>query len=299
MSDPLSGFGHRMLGYGVVLVEHWTQFVAGLLTPATLFFTACTAGLIWASLDAANKTLTLYLSVAATLSGGLLGGRVERLLGQHSDERVLAARGVGDLRNLHMVANSISSLEGRLRQHLAVMRASGSSQDRVEGWFEEAVQTCTHVHGLVANAIDSWKDIIPSADLPLQINKIAALEQAVEERAAQEEQLKAKLAEADQRSNEASAMREQLALKQQELASTQSELKRAKAQLSYTPRVTLDYGYDPSSFKISTNAAKIANRILADVSGLSTGRLYTAASVASDPGPVRGSALAGDESPRS
>lgn len=266
-----------MLGYGAALVEQWTQFLTGLLTPSVLLFAICTASLTWASIETSNKNLTLYLAIAATLSASLLGSRVERLLGQHSDQLVLRARGVGDLRNLHMLANSISALEGRLRQHLSATRATTCSQDRFEGWFEEAVQTCCHLHGLVANAIDSWKDIIPTADVPLQINKIVVLERAVEEKAAQEEDLKAKLTEAQQLSQETGALREQLAAKQQELARTEKELKRAKEQLaeglSYSPPLTLADGhwigpsryigysmFDPPGTKLSDGFSVQPNR---------------------------------------
>ncbi len=158
--------------------QEWRVASEAVVSPVTLVALISTVILGWVAINQADGLLaaifTLGTSVAAGILGAVIWDRWIRLTGRS----ILVDKGKSAIRSLKLLWRNLNACQGRVTTYLD-RRKTGVTGDVVNTWLEEEIQRLATLQEGALDAISSWTDIIPEADVTAQLAPYRELQASV------------------------------------------------------------------------------------------------------------------------
>ena len=208
-------FWKQWRGFGLIITD---PFVLGVAVIAAYSGRA-------AVLNTTPGLTAIVLTLATSVSTGILGGYVAHQWSTFTERQVMSARGKGAVRGLKLHLASISDLARRTRIFVERCQSTQATPFDTKMALEEILGRCGLLEENVMGSIEDWVDIDPSADIKTQIGEFTRLANEREELRQKVENLNADLAKNKEgTAADKAELERKLDETNRELAATQREL---------------------------------------------------------------------------
>ncbi|WP_226426551.1 hypothetical protein [Xanthomonas sp. MWU16-30325] len=123
-----------------------------------------------------DQSVMALVQILLAVSSGVLGARVTNLLEAASGQSVLEARGKVAVRGLKLMLVQTAAFQRRIESFRANRTHMEAHPEVTQRNYEEAVEFCRRIQEDAASAMETWGDVVPSADLSSLIGRITAAE---------------------------------------------------------------------------------------------------------------------------
>lgn len=155
--------------------------------------------------------VSALLQVLLAVVTGVLGARVTNLVSEASGEGIIVARGKVAVRGLKLMLVQTAAFERRLRRFVAAKDHIDSHPEVTKRNYEEAIEFCRRIQEEAASAMETWGDVVPSADLSSLIGRITEAEEQRDASSRELEKAKSELQQAAENTEDAERMRSRIA----------------------------------------------------------------------------------------
>ncbi|MCW0386254.1 hypothetical protein NB722_000793 [Xanthomonas sacchari] len=122
-------------------------------------------------------SVTALVQILLAVSSGVLGARVTNLLESASGKNILEARGKVAVRGLKLMLVQTGAFQRRLQKFIENRQHIEQNPEVTVRNYEEAVEFCRRIQEEAASAMETWADVVPTADLSSLIGRITAAEE--------------------------------------------------------------------------------------------------------------------------
>jgi len=157
-------------------VGPWRRFGKLVFEPWTLTLLVVSVALFVIGQQKLSSSVTALVQILLAVSSGVLGARVTNLLEGASGKSILEARGKVAVRGLKLMLVQTAAFQRRLGKFLANRAHIVSHPEVTERNYEEAIEFCRRIQEEAASAMETWGDIVPTADLSSLIGRITEAE---------------------------------------------------------------------------------------------------------------------------
>ena len=188
----------------------WKRFWRLVTEPWTFILLLASLGLFAIGQQKLEPSVTALVQILLAVSSGVLGARVTNLLETASGKSILEARGKVAVRGLKLMLVQTAAFQRRVQRFIDNRQHIEANPDVTVRNYEEAVEFCRRIQEEAASAMETWGDVVPTADLSSLIGRIT---EAEEQRDASKRELELARAEAEAaagNANEAQRMREKI-----------------------------------------------------------------------------------------
>ncbi|WP_426805369.1 hypothetical protein [Stenotrophomonas sp. SrG] len=186
----------------------WRRFGNLIVEPWTLILLLVSVFLFVIGQKTLDPSVSALVQILLAVSSGVLGARVTNQLETASGKSILEARGKVAVRGLKLMLVQTAAFQRRLGQFLANRVHILQHPEVTERNYEEAIEFCRRIQEEAASAMETWGDIVPTADLSSLIGRIT---EAEDQRDALQESLelaRAQLVDSAGNAEEAARLRE-------------------------------------------------------------------------------------------
>ncbi|NJO03579.1 MAG: hypothetical protein HC880_19550 [Bacteroidia bacterium] len=169
----------------ITLKQNWTVLGKIILNPEALFLMLIVIGLImlsYFSLEGQQAIIAVILALILAVLSGMLGGFIMKKWMDMKNEEALRSRGYHIIRNLNMLIAYAFSMKKRVITYINRLKREEFNYDLIRSHFEEVAERCDNMFKDLINAIESWQDVIPEANLKQQIATVHSLQREISER---------------------------------------------------------------------------------------------------------------------
>lgn len=120
------------------------------------------------------------VQILLAVSSGVLGARVTNLVAEASGQGILTARGKVAVRGLKLMLVQTAAFERRLHRFLGNREHIRDKPEVTERNYEESIEFCKRIQEEAASAMETWGDIVPTADFSSLIGRITEAEERLD-----------------------------------------------------------------------------------------------------------------------
>lgn len=154
----------------------WKKFWRLVAEPWTLILLLASIALFAIGQQKLEPSVTALVQILLAVSSGVLGARVTNLLETASGKSILEARGKVAVRGLKLMLVQTAAFQRRVQRFIDNRQHIEGNPDVTVRNFEETVEFCRRIQEEAASAMETWVDVVPSADLSSLIGRITAAE---------------------------------------------------------------------------------------------------------------------------
>lgn len=154
----------------------WKKFWRLVTEPWTLILLVASIALFAVGQQKLEPSVTALVQILLAVSSGVLGARVTNLLEAASGKSILEARGKVAVRGLKLMLVQTAAFQRRVQRFIDNRQHIEGNPDVTVRNFEETVEFCRRIQEEAASAMETWVDVVPSADLSSLIGRITAAE---------------------------------------------------------------------------------------------------------------------------
>ncbi|MBH1665523.1 hypothetical protein I5U73_10370 [Stenotrophomonas maltophilia] len=193
----------------------WRRFWRLVSEPWTLILLAASVALFAVGQQQLEPSVTALVQILLAVSSGVLGARVTNLLETASGKSILEARGKVAVRGLKLMLVQTAAFQGRIQRFIDNRKHIETNPDLTVRNYEEAIEFCRRIQEEAASAMETWGDVVPTADLSSIIGRITEAEEQRDAGKRELEQARAELEAAAGNADEAERMREKIGFLQE------------------------------------------------------------------------------------
>jgi hypothetical protein len=162
------------------LIKKWKAFIVILFDPWVFLLIGATIFILAQLSGQDNSNITSYLNLVLAITTGILGGIVAKKFDDIISESKLKTRGKSAIRNLRYLLNRIGSLEKRVRYFSeAHIEPREATTEGLTEFFNSVQEECIGQGQIVINSISDWEEIVPEANIQVQLDIIKAYEEKI------------------------------------------------------------------------------------------------------------------------
>ncbi|MGV4800812.1 hypothetical protein ACSMEB_17085 [Stenotrophomonas maltophilia] len=154
----------------------WKRFWGLVFEPWTFILLLASVALFAIGQQKLEPSVTALVQILLAVSSGVLGARVTNLLESASGKSILEARGKVAVRGLKLMLVQTAAFQRRVERFISNREHIETQPEVTVRNFEETVEFCRRIQEEAASAMETWVDIVPSADLSSLIGRITAAE---------------------------------------------------------------------------------------------------------------------------
>ena len=155
----------------------WKRFWGLVFEPWTFILLLASVALFAIGQQKLEPSVTALVQILLAVSSGVLGARVTNLLESASGKSILEARGKVAVRGLKLMLVQTAAFQRRVERFISNREHIETQPEVTVRNFEETVEFCRRIQEEAASAMETWVDIVPSADLSSLIGRITAAEE--------------------------------------------------------------------------------------------------------------------------
>ncbi|HGM5034467.1 TPA: hypothetical protein ACKPZU_000199 [Stenotrophomonas maltophilia] len=144
--------------------------------PWTLLLLGTSVALFVIGQQKLSPSVTALIQILLAVASGVLGARVTNLLESAAGKSILEARGKVAVRGLKLMLVQTAAFQRRVERFIDNRQHIETNPDVTVRNFEETVEFCRRIQEEAASAMETWVDVVPSADLSSLIGRITAAE---------------------------------------------------------------------------------------------------------------------------
>ncbi len=182
--------------------KNWGMFFYLLFDPITLFLLGCIALLIYYQNIDPKSNYLIFFSILISIIAGLLGSVLLSRWSKYNEEQLIKARGYGAIRNLSLLLQVIKKIQLRINDYLENLNKNSENIELTKNSFHEVFHECTILNEIGISSIESWRDLIPEANIKSQIGTITSLEKEISKLKSDKRSLETDLEKLKVKSNE-------------------------------------------------------------------------------------------------
>lgn len=200
----------------------WKRFWQLVSEPWTFILLLASICLFAIGQQKLEPSVTALVQILLAVSSGVLGARVTNLLESASGKSILEARGKVAVRGLKLMLVQTTAFQRRVQRFINNRNHIETNPDVTVRNLEEVIEFCQRIQEEAASAMETWGDVVPTADLSSLIGRITEVEDQLDASRRDLEQAKDELRNAEEDSLRSQAMRERIeVLELQEQRSTE------------------------------------------------------------------------------
>ncbi|QBR44137.1 hypothetical protein [Stenotrophomonas indicatrix] len=154
----------------------WKRFWRLVTEPWTLLLLGASIALFVIGQQKLSPSVTALIQILLAVASGVLGARVTNLLESAAGKSILEARGKVAVRGLKLMLVQTAAFQRRVEKFIDNRQHIETNPDVTVRNFEETVEFCRRIQEEAASAMETWVDVVPSADLSSLIGRITAAE---------------------------------------------------------------------------------------------------------------------------
>ncbi|QNH11189.1 hypothetical protein [Xanthomonas sp. SI] len=216
----------------LTVLEQWRRFRNLIVEPWTLMLLVASIVLFVIGQQQLKSGVNALIQILLAVSSGVLGARVTELIAEARGQNVLTARGTVAVRGLKLMLVQTAAFERRLHKFRNHRKHIESNPDVTERNYEEAIEFCKRIQEEAASAMETWADIVPTADLSSLIGRITEAEEQRDVVRTQLESAQKELARAADDAQDAAALRERVGLLEQQEKTYEERLRSLNRRLA-------------------------------------------------------------------
>ena len=193
----------------------WKTFWRLVTEPWTLILLVASVALFAVGQQKLEPSVTALVQILLAVSSGVLGARVTNLLETASGKSILEARGKVAVRGLKLMLVQTAAFQRRIQRFIDNRNHIETNPDLTVRNYEEAIEFCRRIQEEAASAMETWGDVVPTADLSSIIGRITEAEEQRDASKRELEQARAELEAAAGDAREAERMREKIGFLQE------------------------------------------------------------------------------------
>ncbi|MEN6682187.1 hypothetical protein ABFC53_07985 [Stenotrophomonas pavanii] len=159
----------------------WKKFWRLVTEPWTLLLLGTSIALFVIGQQKLSPSVTALIQILLAVASGVLGARVTNLLESAAGKSILEARGKVAVRGLKLMLVQTAAFQRRVERFIDNRKHIETNPDVTVRNYEETVEFCRRIQEEAASAMETWVDVVPSADLSSLIGRITAAEDEHEE----------------------------------------------------------------------------------------------------------------------
>jgi Lon protease-like protein len=160
----------------VVQSGPWRKFWQLVFEPWTALLLVVSVALFVIGQQKLDPSVTALIQILLAVASGVLGARVTNVLESASGKSILEARGKVAVRGLKLMLVQTSAFQRRVERFISNREHIETQPEVTIRNFEETVEFCRRIQEEAASAMETWVDVVPSADLSSLIGRITAAE---------------------------------------------------------------------------------------------------------------------------
>lgn len=188
----------------------WKRFWRLVTEPWTLILLLASIALFAIGQQKLEPSVTALIQILLAVSSGVLGARVTNLLETASGKSILEARGKVAVRGLKLMLVQTAAFQRRIQRFIDNRKHIETNPDLTVRNYEEAIEFCRRIQEEAASAMETWGDVVPTADLSSIIGRITEAEEQRDAGKLELEQARAELEAAAGNAEDAERMRERI-----------------------------------------------------------------------------------------
>lgn len=160
----------------IVLDGPWGRFWKILSEPWTVILLLASVALFVIGQQKLSPSVMALVQILLAVASGVLGARVTNLLESAASKNVLEARGRVAVRGLKLMLVQTAAFQRRVDRFRENRFHIEKHPEVTERNYEEAIEFCRRIQEEAASAMETWADVVPSADLSSLIGRITEAE---------------------------------------------------------------------------------------------------------------------------
>ncbi len=188
----------------------WKKFLQLVTEPWTAILLLASTALFVIGQRKLDPSVTALIQILLAVASGVLGARVTNLLESASGKSIIEARGKVAVRGLKLMLVQTAAFQGRIQRFIDNRQQIESNPDLTVRNYEEAIEFCRRIQEEAASAMETWADVVPTADLSSIIGRITEAEEQRDASKRQLEHARGELETAAGDAKEAERMRERI-----------------------------------------------------------------------------------------
>ncbi|MCI2243803.1 hypothetical protein L3067_04170 [Xanthomonas sp. PPL568] len=155
----------------------WRKFWGLVSEPWTVILLLVSIALFAIGQQKMGPSVTALVQILLAVASGVLGARVTNLLEEASGKNILEARGKVAVRGLKLMLVQTVAFQRRVQKFIENRQHIESNPELTIRNYEEAVEFCRRIQEEATSAMETWADVVPTADLSSLIGRITAAEE--------------------------------------------------------------------------------------------------------------------------
>ena len=172
--------------------QEWRVACEAVASPVTLVVLISTVILGWVALNQGDGLLAAIFTLGTSVSAGILGAAIWDRWIRLTGRSILVDKGKSAIRSLKLLWRNLDACQGRVTTYLD-RRKTGVTGEVVNTWLEEEIHRLATLQEEALDAISSWTDLIPQADVTAQLAPYRELQASVLTLKTSKEELEADL----------------------------------------------------------------------------------------------------------
>jgi len=168
--------------------------------------------------------LTIGISIISSVWAGVFSNKWLKIF----EEQAINARGKTAIKNLSLLISSIENVEIRLEKFQRCCEPEVINKDLLKSNFQEVGENLKTLKNIGYNSIETWKDIIPEADLTKTAEKINELQHQFSKLTIEKKELENKQLQQTDEINESNNLKEKIKYYEEKINEISSDLHNCK-----------------------------------------------------------------------
>lgn len=158
--------------------EEWRVACEAVASPVTLVVLISTVILGWVAINQRDGLLAAIFTLGTSIAAGILGAAIWDRWIRLTGRSTLVDKGKSAIRSLKLLWRNLNACQERVTTYLD-RRKTGVTGEVVNTWLEEEIQRLATLQEEALDAISSWTDVIPQADVTAQLGPYRELQASV------------------------------------------------------------------------------------------------------------------------
>ncbi|MDH1661060.1 hypothetical protein N5E02_06490 [Stenotrophomonas sp. GD03777] len=203
----------------------WKRFWRLVTEPWTLILLLASIALFAIGQQKLEPSVTALIQILLAVSSGVLGARVTNLLETASGKSILEARGKVAVRGLKLMLVQTAAFQRRIQRFIDNRDHIETNPDVTIRNYEEAVEFCRRIQEEAGSAMETWGDVVPTADLSSLIGRITEADDQRDNLERLLEQAKVDLRDAAGNAEDAARLRNLVGVLEEQVAKSEGRVR--------------------------------------------------------------------------
>lgn len=209
--------------------QKWGVFIQMLFDPFVFILSLIIIAFIYCyTVNSANADIRTFLTIGISILSSVWAGIVSNKWLKIFEEQAIEARGKTAIKNLSLLISSIENVEKRIDKFQKCCEPAELNKELLKSNFQEIEENLKILKDIGYNSIETWKDIIPEADLSKIATRIKELQGQLGKQTNEKNELKEKLSSIKDETEETKSLRNKLENYETQIGQLSSELHNCK-----------------------------------------------------------------------